>query len=185
MNGSPVRIFSFMIFAAVLFLNPSVRSAAAADVPMKLYGKVSPSHVYRIVVSINKVARYIAQNTPHKEIRSAALAVAPVTVIGKKPSDAVQMVYAIQGQLNVLRQKKGLKPIKRYRREDGRVSPAIVFINASSTLDGLFQMAVNINPQKSIGGFYDVKKFTGKTPSDVYGVADHTARILAVLAREN
>lgn len=174
-----------MIFAAVLFLNLSVRSAMAADVPMELYGKVSPSHVYRIVVTISKVTRYIAQNTLNKEIRSAALAVTPVKAIGKKPSDAVQMVFAIQERLNVLRKKRGLKPVKRYRREDGRVSPAIVYINAGITLDGLFQMAVNINPQKSIGGLYDTEKFTGKTPSDVYGVAWHTARTLGILAGAN
>jgi hypothetical protein len=74
-------------------------------------------------------------------------------VSGKKPSDAVQAVYALHDQVNVLRKQKGLKRIGRYARKDGKVTPAIVFINAGIALDGLAQISQRIDSTKKLRRF--------------------------------
>jgi hypothetical protein len=121
---------------------------------------------------IAKFTKFIAENTEAPTLRKAALDVVLIPATGKKPSDAVKMVYAARKQVNILRKQRGLKPVKRYSREDGMVTPAIVFINTGFVLDGLAEIATKFDSKKSAGDLYDVKIYKNKTPSDVYASAD-------------
>lgn len=61
---------------------------------------------------------------------------------GKKPSDVVQVTFMLRDSLNELRKSKGLKPVPKYVREGGRVTPAVVcagaVLNGAAELTGRF-----------------------------------------------
>ena len=97
-------------------------------------------------------------------------------------SDAVRAVYALHDQVNVLRKQKGLKRIGRYARKDGKVTPAIVYINAGLALDGLAQISQRIDSTRNYGDLYEAPNLSGKTPSDVFAIMNLSSRILAALS---
>ena len=170
------------VIVAVLGIAFTASTArAAADMPLKLYGKVVPTDVYRVGIAIKQFARDIVKKTAGKAARNTLLSLTANKVSGKKPSDAVQAVYALHDQVNVLRKQKGLKRIGRYARKDGKVTPAIVFINAGIALDGLAQISQRIDSTKNYGDLYEAPELSGKTPSDVYAIMNLSSRILAAL----
>ncbi len=162
----------------IAFMAPS---AQAADVPMRLYGKVTPSNVYRLGTALKHFAREIVEKTADKKTQKALLSLTQKKVSGKKPSDVVQVVYSLHDRVNALRKRKGLKRIGRYARQDGKVTPAIVYINAGLALDGLADIAQRIDSSKNYGDLYEAPTVNGKTRSDVFAIVDLSYRILTAL----
>ena len=179
-NGK--RASGLAVILAVLGIAFTASTAQAAlDMPLKLYGKVVPTDVYRIGIAIKQFARDIVKRTADKAARNTLLSLTANKVSGKKPSDAVQAVYALHDQVNVLRKQKGLKRIGRYARNDGKVTPAIVYINAGLALDGLAEISQQIDSTKNYGDLFEAPELSGKSPSDVYAIMNLSYRILAAL----
>lgn len=178
-NGK--RASGLAVIVAVLGIVFTASTARAAELPLKFYGKVTPSDVYRIGIAIKQFTNDIVKKTTDKAAQKALLSMTQDKVSGKKPSDVVQAVYALHEQVNILRKRKGLKPIDRYTREDGKVNPAVVYINAGIALDGLAQISQRIDSTKNYGDLYEAPELTGKSPSDAFAIMDVSYRILAAL----
>lgn len=177
------RVSGLAVILAALGIafTASTARAAAADIPLKLYGKVTPTDVYQIGAALKQFAHDIVKKTTGKAARKSLLSLTQNKVSGKKPSDAVQAVYALHDQVNVLRKQKGLKRIGRYVRKDGKVTPAVVYINAGLALDGLAGVSLRIDSTKNYGDLYEVPDASGKSPSDVFAIMNLSSRILSAL----
>ena len=181
--GSPSFLKPRAAFLAALFMF-AAGSAFGAELPLKYYGKVVPSDVCRVGMASNQSVHYTIQVKAGAEVKKRILALKLKKFEAKKPSDVVEVVFDIHDMVNTLRGQKGLKPISRYTREDGVVTPAIVYVNAVVALDGFVDLVRRIDPQKPIGHLYLSPEVSGKTPSNAFGQMDLAFNRFAGLIRE-
>lgn len=162
--------YALAILAGVAAL-PGV--SAAQDLGM------TPSHVYAMWTNINNAlvasAGIVAKNP------AAAVAIQDMrarSFSGKKPADVLNRVMTVAEQLDRLRAKYKLKPVKAHlRKNGGKVTPSDVFLNSGRVQDGLLDwMARNTGRQQQISQFYTRRSFSGKSPSDAFSMVDLAAR---------
>ena len=89
--------------------------------------------------------------------------------------------------LNSERAKYKLSPTRKYLDPQGRaVTPAVVFLNAGHLLDALARL-IEADPKGKnmrVGEIYDVPKFSGKTPSHVFDLAELASRRVALITEK-
>ncbi len=151
--------------------------------PAKAYDLgLTPSHVFGLWSKINDVIVDIAGRSKGDAVARTLSQRTPAVFTGKKPSDVLEKVRSVQQKLNDLRYEKGLAPTPRIPDAYDKITPSVVFLNSGEMMDAMIEVLVEItDPSVPISPHYDFQTFSGKTPSDVYGLVDLADQRLAQL----
>lgn len=147
-------------------------------------GKVTPNGPYRLWTAVNKGLLEYAFVKGGKELKAKVATLTPTDLKGKKPGDVLKQGAIFRGFLDSARAKIKLPPASKYRDPQGRaVTPAVVFLNAGHLLDGLFHLiaASNKGSNDGLGEIYNVAKFKGKSPSNVFSQVELATRRLDMI----
>ena len=97
----------------------------------------------------------------------------PDRLENKKPADVLARAIEFRAKLDRLLAEHGMAPTKRYPRGAGRVTPSVVFLNSGLLLDAVVGWIIaNTAKRQLVSPFYAHHAFSGKTPSDVFGMVD-------------
>ena len=162
---------------ALLLLALAPRLAGAAELGL------TPGNVLGLWTNINSTIPVIAKISGKDQLVAQLAAMRPRRFSGKKPSDVSKQLVKFRTMLNRLRANSGLPPVKaRKRDKTGKITPSDVFFNSGRVLDGMVGLIIKkTNADQLVSGYYKLYDFSGKTPSDVYGMLDLANRRLALI----
>lgn len=175
------------LLIALMFSTPALAaetSTAAGSAEVAKLGKISPNGPYRLWTAINGVLPAYAALKGGAGLRAQVEYLAAFDASGKKPGDVMVQTNEFRRLLEILRDQLKLAEIEIYKDPLGRaVTPAVVFVNAGFNMDALVEAyftALN-KPDAMVGEFYEVPVSSGKTPSDVYALAELATRRLRLI----
>lgn len=147
------------------------------------YGVVTPSQVYGLLQDYEKVFTYYVNN--HKKgLATQVKRLDLKSVSGKTPGDAFKKLAHLSDVIDTLSASVQLPPMDRVKKEKAKVIPAEVFLQAGNCLDAFVAYMDKLEPNKHWGNFYVEREYKkGKSPSDVYALADLSVRRLALVMR--
>ena len=100
------------------------------------------------------------------------------------PGDVLVQVAAFRDKLDRLNAASGLEETPIYHDpQGGEVTPSVVFLNSGNVLDSLVLLLIRIDGERLVGGFYARHDFTGRTPSNVFGLVELANRRIDELMR--
>ena len=178
------------VFAAFIFIAPvmAAEKSAASDTVatgevVKL-GKITPNGPFRLWSAINRVLPAYAASTGGADLRAQVESLSVVDASGKKPGDVMVQSTTFRSVLEEIRAELKMDKIEVYKDPLGRaVTPGVVFVNAGFNMDGIVE-TFRAHAKKSdvdYGGFFEVSVFKGKSPSDVYALAELAVRRLRLI----
>lgn len=144
---------------------------------------LTPSHVYSLWANINEsliaATRTVSSDTNR---RNALTALKPNQYSGKKPADVFVQVGIYREKLNRLLLVQNLPLAKQVGQVDGTITPSNVFLNSGHVLNAQVRwLIVMTGKEQTVSQFYERHEFSGKTPSDVYGLVDLANRRMDML----
>lgn len=171
----------FVVLAVVLaglLLRPG--TGAAIDLGL------TPSQVFSLWTNIDDsllaVARVVSDDA---DWYGGLAAMAPEEFTDKTPGDVLGQVEVFRAKLDRLRQSGNLKLTERFEEVTGEVTPSVVYLNSGHVLNAQIDWLIrNTGPSQLVSQFYVRHGFTGKRPSDVFGLVDlANRRIDLILAK--
>lgn len=109
-------------------------------------------------------------------------AMRPKSFAGKVPADVLERARAAREKLDSLRRNSGLEQTVLIDSNEGRITPSDVYLNSGHVLDGLVGWLIHgTGPELLASRFYVRHKYSGKTPSDVFGLVDLANRRLEMI----
>ncbi|MBT8002492.1 MAG: hypothetical protein HN578_06215 [Rhodospirillales bacterium] len=174
------RFFIAIFVAGLVFVPTDFSHAAEAKL-----GKITPNGPFRLWTAVNKGLVEYAFVKGGSALKANVAALTAVPTTGKKPGHVLAQGAEFRAALDNGRAKYNLAPSKKYRDPKGRaVTPAVVFLNAGYMLDGLVRL-IEAQPNVKdfhVGIIYVVPKFSGKSPSNVFALAELATRRMALIA---
>lgn len=173
-----------VLIVAVMALSTALSTGAASALELGM----TPSHVFGLWTNINNCllasAQVVADDTAWQRRLDS---MSPAKFDGKKPADVLARMAEFRDKLDRLRQAEGLEPTKTNDKTDGEITPSDVFLNSGHVLNALVDWTIrNSGPDLLVSQFYSRQEFSGKTPSDVFGLLDLADRRLdALLAKHS
>ncbi|KXF82346.1 hypothetical protein [Enterovibrio coralii] len=184
-------VLGLFIMVQLFVLSPPVQSSALNDANVRqfghsdYYGELSPTQVYALILSVDALVTYYAEQT-HPE-RVTYLPTKLFEVQGYRPEDVFVALGRLSDLVDLLAAKHGVTKTQRIQRENEIAIPAEVFLQAAECLDTLALILRQTNENGSYGDFYAVSHgitLTPKTPSDVFSLVDLIERRLRLLSHE-
>lgn len=172
-NSSP--LLSVMALCSLLLCSTAAR---ATDLGM------TPSHVFGLWTSINAtLTRLLEVEGVSEANRDQANNLNASRFSSKKPADVYEQVSAFREKANRLISRNGAASIDTRTNAPGsKITPSQVFLSSGNVLDGLVILLISkTDNTEHISQYYKNNKFSGKTPSDVYGLVDLANRRMAFL----
>ena len=146
---------------------------------------LTPSHVFSLWTNINAALVTTGSAMTGDEDLSRQLAeMAPTAFHDKTPGDVLEQVAVFRDKLDRLKAASGLEETPIYHDpEGGEVTPSVVYLNSGNVLDSLVLLMIRIDGERLVGGFYAPHDFTGRTPSNVFGLVELADRRIDALIR--
>ncbi len=143
---------------------------------------LTPSHVFSLWTNINNALITSARIVSNDAVTETVAAMRPKIFIGKVPADVLERARAVREKLDSLRRNSGLKQTILFNSDQGRITPSDVYLNSGHVLDGLVGWLIHgTGPDLLASRFYVRHKYSGKTPSDVFGLVDLANRRLEMI----
>ncbi len=144
---------------------------------------LTPSHVVGLWTNINNCLLTVSQTVVKDDDLTEKLKdMTPGSQTDKKPSDVLGQVRLFSDKVDTIRRKANLKPAKRYKNIDDKITPSVVFLNTGHVLDGVVDWLVGQTDASTlVSPFYELQNITGKTPSDAYAMVELANRRLDAL----
>lgn len=135
---------------------------------------LTPSHVFGLWTNINAALVSVADaSSGGQNLDDSLTSTKPDRFENKKPADVLARAIEFRAKLDRLLAEHGMAPTKRYPRGAGRVTPSVVFLNSGLLLDAVVGWIIaNTAKRQLVSPFYAHHAFSGKTPSDVFGMVD-------------
>lgn len=135
---------------------------------------LTPSHVFGLWTNINAALVLVADTSSGGlNLDDSLTSTKPGRFENKKPADVLARAIEFRAKLDRLLAEHGMAPTEQYSRGAGRVTPSVVFLNSGLLLDAVVGWIIaNTSKQQLVSPFYAHHAFSGKTPSDVYGMVD-------------
>jgi hypothetical protein len=181
-----------IIVLALFLIAAAPRPVAAQSVELGL----TPSPVYSLWVNINKAALTYARARSIDEDWLGELGqMKPGKFSGKIPANVLEMVKRFNIRLDMLDVSGTVNPTKKLLEGDlpqllasegNRVTPSLVYLHSGHVLVDIAGdiLETSATPPE-ISPFFAVRRYTGKTPSDVFGLVDLALRRLdKILVRQ-
>lgn len=147
------------------------------------YGVVTPSQVYSLLQDYEALFTHYV-NTHKKGMAGKVKRLDLKSVSGKSPEDAFKKLARLSDAVDKLSASVQLPPMDRVKKEKKKALPAEVFLQAGNCLDALVAYMNKIEPGQHWGDYYVEHEYkSGKSPSDVYALADLSVRRLAMVTR--
>jgi len=146
---------------------------------------LTPSQVFGLWTNINKAVLVSAETAiPDPALRDQVKKIEAEPSAGKTPADVLAKAHEFHEQLSLLRLRSGLKAKHTLFTAAGEATPSDVFIHSKHVLNELSEwLAVNTGPETLIAPLYGRHQFSGKTPSDVFALADLANRRMKAILR--
>ena len=135
---------------------------------------LTPSHVFGLWTNINAALVSVADaSSGGQNLDDSLTSTKPDRFENKKPADVLARAIEFRAKLDRLLAEHGMAPTKRYPRGAGRVTPSVVFLNSGLLLDAVVGWIIADTAKRQlVSPFYAHHAFSGKTPSDVFGMVD-------------
>ena len=135
---------------------------------------LTPSHVFGLWTNINAALVSVADaSSGGQNLDDSLTSTKPDRFENKKPADVLARAIEFRAKLDRLLAEHGMAPTKRYPRGAGRGTPSVGFLNSGLLLDAVVGWIIaNTTKQQQVSPFYAHHAFSGKTPSDVFGMVD-------------
>lgn len=145
----------------------------------------TPDYPFALWTQVNESLLVISDLTaPGSGLRERLVDMGPNKFQGKTPADVFGAVRGVRTKLDAWRQRYDLPAAKSYVPRDGVITPIVVFMDSGFVLDGLVDwIARTAGPEQKVGQFFDHIQFSGKKPSDVFGLVDLAGRRLDLIIR--
>lgn len=186
-GGRPVMLrhhVAAALVGAILLAIPASGHGQQARLDPSKFG-LTPSHVFSLWVNINNCLLAVARELSRdRDFHERLGRLSPMVTDGKNPSDVLERVLAMRVQIDRVRRAAKLRESAHFRADSVEITPSIVFLTSGDVLDGLAGWYVLLSdPKKPISRFYVRHKFTGKTPSEVFGLVDLAQRRLELIRK--
>lgn len=164
----------------VILITLAVFTGPVPAMAYEPYGKITPSGPFHLWLGINK---HVQSLTIGSAKARAMRAIKSRTFRGKSPGDVLRHMVRFRGKLNRMRAKLRLTNTTVFRSPSGeKVSPAIVYINSGHVYDAMVELMLNTNSRdQAYRDNFLIPLPQGKSPSDVYGLADLAIRKIDTL----
>ncbi len=155
---------------------------------------LTPNHVFNIWTNINATLELYVKSLPrYPEINTQFKNLKLFKFAGKKPSDVLaqlhkvrQKIHKIAGYKENLDAKLTLvrEVIFQSRDDISAVTPSVVYIHSAHLLVEIVTMiSKRPNQGQLISPFFQDQNFTGKVPSDVFGLVELADRRLEIILK--
>lgn len=181
------RFYTYFLVAVFLL------SAAPGESRAMELG-LTPSHVFSLWTNINHSLLDYAETLSDDEAWLAHLSDMPAERFsGKTPSDVFAKAQKLHARLNLLmpitldlpKWLKSFNPTSQQFTKAEEATPSEVFLLSTLILNGLVDELVELEGHEpTVSIYYKQYGFTGKTPSDVFGLVDlATLRVEQILSK--
>ncbi len=133
------------------------------------YGTVTPNDVFSVVTRLGDALLAVPQirkGSAFQQIQ--AMKVKAFT--DKTPENVFVRTQHLCGLIDQLRKDANLGPVPRVARGQDIAIPAEVYLSAANCLDSVMELIAHEDVDQALGELQQRTEFTGKTPSDVYGL---------------
>ncbi|MHA1598613.1 MAG: hypothetical protein ACTSV1_07810, partial [Alphaproteobacteria bacterium] len=156
---------ALLLTAAIVLLSSK---AWALDIGL------TPSHVYSLWTNINQtVMTFVRIDVQEPALRNEIDAMEAEEFSGKSPGDVLALASEVEGLWDALRISSDLAPTRQIFISDSSTTPSDVYLESSRILGAAVEWIImNTDADHLVSGHFVRHEFTGKTPSDVYGLVD-------------
>lgn len=184
LHRSAARVLGGLVLAALL----AVGGIGIAQSTRALELGLTPSHVYATWNNVNDALVAIAQTMPDGKVwQTEFAAMAARRFNGKKPGDVLEQVTGFKAKFG--KEQSKIKAAANWwiGQKIEEVTPTEVFLNSYHVLAGVVSHLIELSDRRQlVSQFFVRRKFTGKTPSDVFGLVDLAQRRLdLILAKQS
>ncbi len=158
-------LFSFLLIAFTSI------ETKALDLGLK------PSNVFALWDSVNRSMLAYADAAQAPALKTKMAGMAPESFSGKKPGDVLMRVGEFRQRLDLVAAKVGHPATEIFTDPSGAaVTPSVVYVNSGYVLDQLINCVITVDQSIPVTPLYAAPTYSGKTPSDVFGLVDLAVR---------
>jgi len=145
--------------------------------------ELTSGNVFGLWTNINSALLVAAELSGKEGLVGTLEAEKPSSFSGKSTSDVLAKAVEFHQKLKQLIASGDGAPAKNLLEAGGaKVTPGMVYLNSGLVLDSLVMHVYDMNNDQLIGGFYATSDNSGKSPSDVFSLADLAGRRIDLLA---